>query len=170
MVVQEISRRDGISLPISPMDSINSWHTSPESGSNPGIDRPNARYNSALWLRAASPEKKRNANPMAREGRRVKSGREREEREERDTLQDFPTLDLSPFCAIERRRLHTKGREIAESGFEVALYDIAPLSGLRFRTLLARAGSPPAEGAQPTPLRQIGQFAVIRAGSHGIPS
>lgn len=79
-MVQEISRRDGISLPISPMDSINSWHTSPESGSNPGIDRPNARYNSALWLRAASPEKKRNANPMAREGRRVKSGREREER------------------------------------------------------------------------------------------
>lgn len=66
-------------------------------------------------------------------------------------LQDFPTLDPSPFCAIERRRLHTKGREIEESGFEVALYDIAPLSGLRFRTLLARAGSPPAEGAQPTP-------------------
>lgn len=85
-------------------------------------------------------------------------------------LQDFPTLDPSPFCAIERRRLHTKGREIEESGFEVALYDIAPLFGLRFRTLLARAGSPPVEGAQPTPLRQIGQFAVIRAGSRGIPS
>lgn len=78
MVVQEISRRDGISLPISPMDSINSWHTSPESGSNPGIDRPNARYNSALWLRAASPEKKRNANPMAGEGRRVKAGKSEE--------------------------------------------------------------------------------------------
>lgn len=37
--------------------------------------------------------------------------------------------------------MHTKGREIAESGFEVALYDIAPLSGLRFRTLQVRAGS-----------------------------
>lgn len=84
-MVQEISRRDGISLPISPMDSINSWHTSPESGSNPGIDRPNARYNSALWLRAASPEKKRNANPMAGEGRRVQAGeQEGESKSERE--------------------------------------------------------------------------------------
>lgn len=74
VVVQGIPKCDGISSPISPMDSINSWHTSPESGSNPGIDRPNARYNSALCLRAVSLKKKRNVSPIAREKGRVSRG------------------------------------------------------------------------------------------------
>ncbi|KAL0128239.1 hypothetical protein PUN28_003473 [Cardiocondyla obscurior] len=95
VVVEEISRRDGISLPISPMDSINSWHTSPESGSNPGIDRPNARYNSALWLRAAASSSKRTpacVGCVARivvaavDGRSgVRAEKEEEEEEEKKT-------------------------------------------------------------------------------------
>jgi len=74
-------------------------------------------------------------------------------------LQDFPTLDpSSPLCDRAPRRLHTKRREIAESSFEVAFHDIAPLSGLRFRMHFAGSGLALPKECNPPLLRQIGQF------------
>lgn len=144
------------------MDSINSWHTSPESGSNPGIDRPNARYNSALWLRAASPEKKRNASLMARAGLETRKGERREGRgrKERDVYSKIFRPSIPPLlCAIERRSLAYKEKgNCGEHSFEVAFYDIAPLSGLRFRMLFAGSGLALPKERNPPLLRQIGQF------------
>jgi len=159
------------------MDSINSWHTSPESGSNPGIDRPNARYNSALWLRAASLEKKRNANPMAKERRGVKTReRERERERERKGKEGFAprfsnprSLSLlcnrAPPLAYKGKgncRERLRGRALRHCALiRLTIPDASRKSGLvSYRR----------SATDPPPLRQIGQFAVIRAGSRGIPS
>jgi len=89
-----------------------------------------------------------------------------------DTLRDFLTLEPSPFLRLSADAyIRREGGEIA--GSSLALRDVArpyPPCDSAARMLLAGAERALPERARPPApvFRQIGQFAVIRAGSRGI--
>lgn len=143
---------------------------------NPGIDRPNARYNSALWLRAASPEKKRNASLMARAGlerrERVRGARRRRGRGGGMYAPRFsdprspssPLCDRAPVARIQRegklRRAASRSRTTTSRPYPA--YDS--------RCFSQEAVSPCRRSEKPTPFEANRSIrAVIRAGSRGDP-